>query len=144
MTDRIVEWLDESQRLADQAAEGPWGHWPEAGTIEVTANNHATVICNAVRPQGGWGTPIYQGGVEPTAAFIAESRTRFPQAVAALREVMKRHRPVEVEPSETICSACSHRRGWGESVRYSPAVEHPCATLRLVEAELGLGGDGDA
>ena len=36
MSDRIMEWLDESRRLADQATDGPWEadliqeKWPTA------------------------------------------------------------------------------------------------------------------
>lgn len=163
MSDRIKAWLDESQRLADEAAEGPWGHWPEAGTIEITADNHTTVICNAVRPQGGWGTPIYQGGTEPTAEFIAKSRTRFPQAVSALRAIMELHRPVTVYAAEVDCPDSGdhvHVNDWHEEnvsiggewyckqmPLYRACAEcekrYPCPTARDVAGALDLEGDDD-
>lgn len=135
MTDRITRWLDESRQLADEAYPGPWGHWPEAGTIEVTANNHSKVVCNAVRPRGGWGTPIYQSGAEPTAEFIAESRTRFPQAVAALRAVAELHRRTSdiYEPVD-FCAECSS---------FHRPVEWPCPTMQATINTLGLEGDDD-
>ena len=135
MSEQIREWLDESQQLADEAYPGPWGHWPEAGTIEITADNHSKVICNAVRPQGGWGTPIYQSGAEPTAEFIAEARTRFPQAVAALRSVMELHRRAsDIHEPDDFCAECSS---------FHRTVEWPCPTLLAITDALGLEGDDD-
>lgn len=54
------------------------------------------------------------------------------QAVARVREV---HRPVDVEPSETICHACSTLRGNGDSLRYFPYKEWPCDTIRALDGD---------
>lgn len=55
-------------------------------------------------------------------------------AVDAVREV---HRPVDVEPSETICAGCSTLRGTGERMRYFPYEEWPCDTIRALDEHLG-------
>lgn len=52
------------------------------------------------------------------------SRAAAPEAVAKVREL---HRPVEIEPSSTICHECSHQLPSGD---YAEKVtEWPCATL---------------
>lgn len=54
----------------------------------------------------------------------ALSRAAAPEAVAKVREL---HRPVEIEPSSTICHECSHQLPSGD---YAEKVtEWPCATL---------------
>ena len=50
------------------------------------------------------------------------------------RAVRELHRPVDVEPSDTICAACSTLRGSGESLRYFPTEEWPCATIQALDA----------
>lgn len=72
------EERDELRKLSDEAYPGPWAHWPEAGWIEVTADNHATVIAGQVRPRLGFEGEIYVDNDEPTAAFIATARTAVP------------------------------------------------------------------
>lgn len=47
------------------------------------------------------------------------------------------HRPVEIEPSSTICGECSHRMPNG---RYMPVVEYPCPTRAALDA-LDAGGE---
>lgn len=67
--------------------------------------------------------------------FTAHARTDVPALVAALRAVLDLHRPVEVEPSDTICGDCSFQLPNG---RYFGKVEEwPCDTVRAVEAALG-------
>ena len=51
----------------------------------------------------------------------------------AERAVRDLHRPVDVEPSDTICAACSTLRGSGESLRYFPTEEWPCATIQALD-----------
>lgn len=53
------------------------------------------------------------------------------RAEKAVREL---HRPVDVEPSDTICAACSTLRGSGESLRYFPTEEWPCATIQALDS----------
>lgn len=43
------------------------------------------------------------------------------------------HAAVEIEPSGTICAACSTQRGSGESVRYFPYTEWPCETVMVLD-----------
>ena len=52
----------------------------------------------------------------------------------AEKVVRELHRPVDVEPSDTICAACSTLRGSGESLRYFPTEEWPCATIQALDA----------
>lgn len=53
------------------------------------------------------------------------------EAVAKVREL---HRPVEIEPSSTICHECSHQLPSGD---YAEKVtEWPCATLDALAAAL--------
>ena len=124
MTDRITRWLDKSQRLADQADEGPWeadldqrgetrGVWPTRPGVEQ--------IIGAYVAADGFDSQGWTGGTDENLTFIAASRTRFPQAVAALREVMKRHRPVQ-DYGGTACAGCEQR--------------YPCLTVLEVEAAL--------
>lgn len=48
---------------------------------------------------------------------------------ATVARIEALHSPVEVEPSETICAACSTQRGSGDTLRYFPYVDWPCATI---------------
>ena len=64
------------------------------------------------------------------------SHTNVPRLVDALEKVLILHKPVEVEPSETICSGCSTLRGQGETARYFPFTEYPCPTVRDITAAL--------
>lgn len=73
---------------------------------------------------------------------IDSPRIGLPEPVAAspdslaLRAVLDLHRAVEVEPSDTICAGCSTLRGAGESLRYFPVTEWPCATVRAITAHI--------
>lgn len=75
-----AEW----RRLADEAYPGPWDHWPEAGWVEVTADDHGAVIAGQVRPRLGFKGEIYVDNDEPTAAFIAAAREAVPALLNAL------------------------------------------------------------
>ena len=68
--------------------------------------------------------------------LIAAARTTAPHLVDALEKVLILHKPVEVEPSETICSGCSTLRGQGETARYFPFTEYPCPTVRDITTAL--------
>lgn len=54
----------------------------------------------------------------------------YGQALNALQAVLDLHKPVDVEPSETICSACSNRLPNG---RFMPTVEYPCPTVETIQ-----------
>ena len=119
MSDQIREWLDESQQLADKATEGPWiaEFSSEQGDCviphDAQSTREAVAVCR-----------LYYRGAD--ARLIAESRTRLPQAVAALRAVVELHRPA--------------RGYWGTGC-VECGQEYPCLTIEEVEA--ALGGDDD-
>lgn len=68
------------------------------------------------------------------------STTHAPALLAAVETVRELHRPVEVEPSETICAECSTLRGQGETARYFPFTEYPCPTVRDITTALEVQG----
>lgn len=67
-------------------------------------------------------------------AMEALVRTDVPALVATLEAVLELHKPVDVEPCDTICGECSYRLPNG---RYMPTVEHPCPTVTAINEALG-------
>lgn len=59
---------------------------------------------------------------------------RLDRMERALRAVLELHRPIEVEPSDTICAACSNQLPNG---RFLPVIEWPCPTVTTIEEALG-------
>ena len=169
MTDRIEAWLDESQRLTDQATEGPWEAYGSA-IATLSEPWPGCTGCSGILSPAHLPDCYYReiaAAGEDDAEFIAEARTRFPQAVAALQAVMELHEPfwlyahedacenetedhqqehhVESDVGEYYCDTmplyqvCSAcLDGYGNH-----DVEYPCETRRLAEAALGLEGDND-
>lgn len=130
MSEQITEWLDESQQLAGQATAGPWFTSPF---------EHDPVWCDVVT--GGVDEheddlpPWIEADNRKNAEFIAEARTRFPQAVAALRSVMGLHRRAsDIHEPDDFCAECSS---------FHRTVEWPCPTLLVITDALGLEGDDD-
>lgn len=133
MSDWIMEWLDESQQLADEATDGPWeadldqrgetrGVWPTRPGVEQ--------IIGAYVAADGFDSQGWTGGTDENLTFIAESRTRLPQAVAALKTVMDLHRPLrDARDWSRRCGECE--QPW------------PCLTVQEVRVALGLEGDDD-
>lgn len=94
MTENVTDRLKAIRKREQEALAGPWGHWPEAGEIEVMQTEEAgssrpkddgTIVVSSVRPEEGWGatarqngTRIYRDNYEPTAEFIAHARTDVP------------------------------------------------------------------
>lgn len=74
--------------------------------------------------------------------FCNESRRDIPRLVSAIEAVLDLHRPVEVEPSMTICDECSNAIGVGDRLRYMPVEEWPCPTVRALTSKL-TGEDDD-
>ena len=66
------------------------------------------------------------------AAALAQRVLDAEQQVANVRAL---HKPVECEPSETICEECSTQRGSGENVRFFPFVEWPCETIAALDGQ---------
>ena len=50
---------------------------------------------------------------------------------AADERVRALHRPVDIEPSDTICGECSYRMPNGRYLH--PVVEHPCPTIAALD-----------
>lgn len=51
-----------------------------------------------------------------------------------IEAVLALHRPVEVEPSDTICGECSNRLPSG---RYMPVADYPCRTVQALRGVVG-------
>ena len=67
------------------------------------------------------------------ARLIASAPDRLDRMERALRAVLELHRPIEIEPSDTICAACSNQLPNG---RFLPVVEWPCPTVTTIEEAL--------
>jgi len=81
--------------------------------------------------------PVWRDGVwQLPRPFMEPATTRLTQATNAIQAVLDAHRPIEVEPSETICAGCSTLRGSGETARYFPYKEWPCPTRTALDAAL--------
>lgn len=105
MADRIAEWLDESQRLADEATAGPWDFLPWS-KYALPSGDYAESILLANASDDG---EIVRGLLDVDGEFIAEARTRLPQAVAALRAVMElldRWAPPDLHEPDEDCPDC--------------------------------------
>lgn len=74
---------------------------------------------------------LYEKRVKSNQEFILDAYNNILTLVAMVEAVLGQHRPVEVEPSDTICGGCSHKLPNG---RYMPVVEFPCNELRALEA----------
>lgn len=70
-------------------------------------------------------TPM--GAMRDVAALLAE-RDRLAATVERVRAL---HRPVEIEPSETICGHCSYRLPNGRY--FGKVAEWPCPTIAAIE-----------
>lgn len=133
--------LDAIEQRANAATEGPWENY---GGGEI--NQHfslpepwATVVSTDVACMaycyGGSAAGVER---DEDAEFIAHARDDVPALLAEVRRlrsaderVRALHHPVEIEPSDTICGECSYRMPNG---RYLPVVEHPCPTIRALDA----------
>lgn len=114
--------LDRLEALANAATKGPW-------TL-IGGGEYVTGVGVVVAPDDGGVTP-------EDAEFIAHARTDVPALIAEverLRAQIERvrgtHKPVEIEPSDTICGQCSNLLPNG---RYLPIVEYPCPTIKALE-----------
>lgn len=78
---------------------------------------------------------IYEAGIRPSAEIGLALLSGLEQAERQVARVREVHRPIDVEPSETICHACSTLRGNGETLRYFPYKEWPCDTIRALDGD---------
>lgn len=69
--------IDKLLKLEVDSTPGVWGHWPEAGDIEIFATNDGDarggdfhIVAAQVCPGAGYGAPIYSDNYEPNAELI--------------------------------------------------------------------------
>ena len=134
MTDTDLEaWLAERKRIHAAATKGVWevgevinwGDENDVPQVPVLSNNRAITWDD----HGG---EVFKP--EDGTAIVDAHNVTVPALVAMVEAVLGQHRPVEVEPSDTICGGCSNRLPNG---RYMPIVEFPCPTVRALEAVIG-------
>lgn len=130
MTD-IQTWLDRGRALADQATEGPWEAYADS---DVQYAGCPPMIENLVYA-GAVETPIIDwgnGSTKADAEFIADARTRLPQALNALRAVLEVHAPIDALNTQYtngriphVCTGCGQDDGrWNY---------WPCPTVRAIQ-----------
>lgn len=132
MTDtRIETWIAERKRILAAATEGPWeayeGPGREPANILTPQHTPIPMINGCCDGDGYLDNPA-------DVVSIADAHNHLPAFIRGWEAVLDRHRPIEVEPSNTICGGCSHRLPNG---RYMPVVEYPCETVRAIEAVIG-------
>lgn len=118
MTD-IQAWLTEARTLTDQATEGPWIAEFSRETGDCVIPHDAQSTREAVAT-----TRLLHAPAD--AAFIADARTRLPQALDALQAVLDMHKPVEF---------VGHSATWLRCTQGCPTW--PCPTRRAVQAAIG-------
>ena len=116
MTD-IQDWLNKGRALADHATEGPWfaEYSRKTGDCVVPYDAQSTREAVAI-------TRLMHAPSD--AVFIADARTRLPQALNALQAVLDMHRRIWVDGIE-YCKHCVDFGG-----------EYPCPTVRAIQTEL--------
>ena len=120
------EWLDKGRALADQATQGPWEavgrevaqHWSLPDPWQTIVDTEVSCMSYCY---GGSAKGVER---DEDAKFIADARTRLPQAIAALQAVLTLHRPIWVDGIE-YCKHCVDFGG-----------EYPCPTVRAIQTEL--------
>ena len=131
MTD-IQAWLDQGKTLAEQATEGPWYPW-DRGVGWLIALSDADG--GEPRLPEGFRTDLGRG---EDATFIADARTRLPQALGALQAILNRHRnggPSQgytkggYDEIENACTECGAIGEYG--------VAWPCPTVRAIQNAIG-------
>lgn len=134
--------LNEIEARTNAATEGPWAPWrdqdgaPHMNGLLMVGNAAAVIPEGESWVEGVDVNPIAHTYTPEDREFIAHARTDVPRLVDALEKVLILHKPVEVEPSETICSGCSTLRGQGETARYFPFTEYPCPTVTTITTAL--------
>lgn len=118
MTD-IQTWIDEGKALTAGTTEGPW----EARMDTPTMGGEIWTLRTIGKPGIKMVVNEYQFG-QGNAQFIADARTRLPQALAALQTVLDMHRPIWVDGIE-YCKHCVDFGG-----------EYPCPTVQAIQTAI--------
>lgn len=123
MTDTQT-WLDQGKALAGQATEGSWEAYSDsdvqyAGCPPTVEN---LVYAGTVEePIIDWGN----GSTKADAEFIADARTRLPQALNALQAVLNLHK----RSFYGVCTECVCEDG--------TPIEYPCPTVETIQDAIG-------
>lgn len=129
---KVEDWIKERRTIHDAATEGPWSYQPESPTMSgetwtLRREGVAGIRMSVVEYQHGPGN----------ADAIVDAHNTLPTVLTALEKVLELHQPVEVEPSDTICNACSNAIGAGDTLlRYMPTEEWPCPTVQAIEGAI--------
>ena len=129
----MSEFLDRVRADLDAATPGPW----RAALFDgVDYDDGSSSYRGGIYPAHIGAPPIIlTNGVDrQNANLIASAPDRLDRMERALRAVLELHRPIEIEPSDTICAACSNQLPNG---RFLPVVEWPCPTVTTIEEALG-------
>ena len=128
-----LEWLDAVRADLDAATPGPW----RAALLDgVDYDDGSSSYRGGIYPAHIGAPPIIlTNSVDRLdATLIVSTPDRLDRMERALRGVVERHRPIEVEPSDTICAACSNQLPGG---RFLPVVEWPCPDVDVILEVLG-------
>ena len=116
----IPDWIDKGKALTAESTEGPW----EARMESPTMGGEVWTLRTAGQPGIKMVVSEYQFG-EGNAQFIADARTRLPQALNALQAVHDLHQPVKF---------FGHSATWLRCTQGCPAW--PCPTVQAIQNEL--------
>ena len=134
-----ADWIAERARIEQAATDGPWvREWstPDQWWIIHGQPNPAKGDDRMVCPEVA--TLNHREDWTADAEFIAAARDDVPRLLAGVRRlqaaderVRALHRPVDIEPSDTICGECSY--GLRNGRYLPPVVEYPCPTIAALD-----------
>ena len=128
----MSEFIDRVRADLDAATPGPW----RAALFDgVDYDDGSSSYRGGIYPAHVGAPPIIlTNSVDrQNATLIASAPDRLDRMERALRAVLEPHRPIEVEPSDTICAACSNQL---PNERFLPVVEWPCPTVATIKEAL--------
>ena len=150
MSDDLRERIAEALYLEDRNASMGFDEWPKWRHLKADGLDYPTkapwldeadAVLAVVQPE--LDRLMHIAALEREGNEIVEAeRDEALAEVARLRAAVEAlHHPVEVEPSNTICRACSTARGSGETLRFFPFVEWPCPTIAAIRTPDGGSDD---
>lgn len=103
---------------------------PSLTEIETRTNNANDEIDSLCAGTRRWTMSIPAKPATDSDLVISASLEDVPALTVALRAVLELHKPVDVEPSDTICRECSFQLSSG---RYFGRLEEwPCPTVQAI------------